>query len=109
MATQRPALPEKPAEATPRTTRIRSGQKAGETAEQPQQQSRQPAVLARDLKPGDLDPDEDFDLIEAARLLAHITLSDDLVPFREHLSPSDYLPPEERQASWLGRIRRETS
>lgn len=65
-----------------------------------------PEVMARNLHPSDIDEDEDFGLIEATRVLAHMVDPRDLVAFEEYLSPSDYLPPEERRVAWLKRVHR---
>lgn len=42
-------------------------------------------------------------MITAIRAIAHLVNRDDLEPFREHLMPSDYLPPDQRAASWRKR------
>ena len=47
--------------------------------------------------------DEETAMITAIRALAHLVNHDDLEPFREHLMPSDYLPPDQRAASWRKR------
>lgn len=47
--------------------------------------------------------DEETGMITAIRALAHLVAPEDLEPFKEHLMPSDYLPPNERIASWRKR------
>ena len=46
---------------------------------------------------------EEVSMITAIRALAHLVNPEDLEPFAEHLLPSDYLPPEDRIASWRRR------
>jgi hypothetical protein len=47
--------------------------------------------------------DDETSMITAIRALAHLVNPEDLEPFSEHLMPSDYLPPDERTASWRRR------